>query len=110
MIKFSGMMLGLTVAVVAGFSLPAAAGPSFSCASASNDVEKTICASQELSDLDAQLVDIYNAVRKKVPAADQAALKESQVIWIGQRNGCGDNVGCLEDAYRGRIEALTPYL
>lgn len=71
---------------------------SFDCQKASTLVEKTICNSADLSQLDTQLAESYRIV-----AADQ---KTRQREWLRERNQCGADSNCLKAKYKERIVEL----
>lgn len=87
----------------------ASAAPSFDCAKASGWVEHTICAQAALGDLDRRLAELYAARRGASPAADEAALRDTQRTWARGRAACekeADGVACLERHYRQRLAEL----
>ena len=68
-----------------------------------NAVERTICATRSLWDLDYQLNIIYQSAVKSV-GTQGPRLQRSQADWVRvTRNGCNDDVGCLRDVYERRI-------
>jgi uncharacterized protein YecT (DUF1311 family) len=60
--------------------------PSFDCASVRLDVEKEICASPELSRIDADIATAYATAQRVLDAAGKAALAAGQKEFIGVRN------------------------
>lgn len=92
-------MRHLLFALFALTALPAAA-QTWCSASGLNLAERTICADPILGDLDARLTAAYRAT----PETD--ALRESQRLWLENRDLCGTDIFCIESAYRARIEAL----
>lgn len=75
----------------------------FDCAQARAGVEKTICASPELSRLDEQLSERYQAALQA-----GVAVKKQQQAWLRDvRNRCREP-DCLLNAYRQRIAELSP--
>jgi uncharacterized protein len=77
---------------------------SFDCSKAGTPIEKAICLSSELSDLDDQLASAYRVAATSVD--DRGQLKSEQRMWITQvRNKCEDT-NCLALAYSNRINAL----
>ncbi len=81
---------------------------SFDCQKARVNIEKNICSSQLLMDLDSTLSAAYNQAKL---TSDPNQLKLQQINWIEQRNQCGDTK-CIESLYRSRIDlllkAITP--
>ena len=68
-----------------------------------NAAERTICASQSLSDLDNQLSTIFASALKSV-GKQRARLQKTQADWVRvTRNGCNDDDICLTDVYQRRI-------
>ncbi len=78
-------------------------GPSFNCAKVTGGIEKVICDSHELSQLDLVLSKVY-----KTAKAIDPNIKHEQRLWIKQRNKCkGEKqLICLKKSYKARIEAL----
>jgi uncharacterized protein len=75
------------------------------CTKAANAVENTICANKSLYAVDAQMGAIYRELFKaSVPA--QAELKRTQRLWLKVRNACAEDVSCLDQHYRERLQAL----
>ncbi len=96
----------LVAMACAGASLAQAAGPSFDCARATSDVNRTICGSPELSALDRQLSEHYRALLAQ-PGADAAGLAREEAQWLRDvRNPCPD-AACIRQAYTERDAALV---
>ena len=76
----------------------AATGPSFDCARVTSQVNRTICASPELSALDRQLADHYRVLLAQ--SGDEAqALQREEVKWLHEvRDPCPD-AACIAQAY-----------
>ena len=84
----------------------AATGPSFDCARAHTDIERTICANAELGALDREEARIFGIARV-VPQADRAVLLKRQRDFLRDRNSCPDAAAeCIRDAYLGEIGDL----
>jgi uncharacterized protein YecT (DUF1311 family) len=78
--------------------------PSFNCQNASTKVEKMICDSQELSELDVQLSVSYKKILAIDP--DKELLKKYQNNWRKNiRDGCILE-SCVKSAYKNRIAEL----
>ena len=76
----------------------AADGPSFNCAHVTSQVNRTICASPELSALDRQLAEHYRMLLDQ-SGAEAPALQREQAQWLREvRNPCPD-AACIEQAY-----------
>lgn len=77
---------------------------SFDCAKADTKVELAICAKEELSDLDSQMMQSYDSALANFN--DPNSLKSKQRLWLKNiRNNCL-NSDCLTNVYRKRIEEL----
>lgn len=77
---------------------------SFDCAKAETKAELAICANDELSDLDSQMMQSYKNALENFN--DQNLLKSKQRSWLKNvRNNCS-NSDCLANVYRKRIEEL----
>lgn len=106
-------------------SLPAAAlaqGPTFNCAKAQGEVEKTICSDASLAALDRQLDTVYKAAAAKAQGKLATRLREDQRGWVKSRNDCWKANGqqtwitatwtvnsvkaCIEAQYRLRTSEL----
>ena len=91
--------------VLAPACASAATGPSFNCARAGNDVERTICADPGLAAQDRDLAEIFNNTRSQ-GGIDAKALRRAQDVWLSNiRNRCADRA-CISRAYRDRRAAL----
>lgn len=75
------------------------------CIKAANVVENTICASKELHELDAQMGMVYRGLMK-ASVQTQPELKRSQRQWLDTRNECAEDVSCLDQHYRERLQLL----
>lgn len=76
----------------------AAPGPSFDCARVTSQVNRTICASPELSALDRQLADHYRVLLAQ-SGDEAAALQREEVKWLHEvRDPCPD-AACIAQAY-----------
>jgi uncharacterized protein len=80
-------------------------GPPPWCASQGSRglAERTICTTRSLWNLDYQLNTIYQSALKSV-GKERARLQQTQVDWVRvTRNGCNEDVDCLQDVYERRI-------
>lgn len=101
------LLLPVLLALAAVPSLACAA--SFDCHRVKATVEKMICQSQAVSDLDSQLHSSYTAALAAVAPSSKRALVKEQRDWIRYvRNVCEDDA-CLRDAYKARIGVLEPH-
>ena len=105
--KAALLALALTVAA------PAAHAASFDCAKARTKVEKEVCASPELSHLDAALAAAYRAVMARTPTPGEVSLH--QRWWLRERDAGPEGVRpggpltgeALVRHYRDRLDALN---
>lgn len=90
-------------------AVAAAAVPSFDCARAGTEVERTICASEELAALDREEARLYRIARA-VPRAQRRALLQRQRAFLRERDSCTQSASplgeCVRDAYLGEIAEL----
>ena len=88
-----------------GFTGAPAIAASFPCSKAQSKIEKTICATTELSELDEHLARYYGAARSALRDA-QSCLVSDQRAWLrNTRDACPD-AGCLKQAYLDRLAVL----
>lgn len=98
--------LAVSVALCAS---AAAATPSFLCSKARTWVEKTICASEQLSELDLELATVYARLLQVTSDSAERALTAEQRRWWAARTECqkqAEPAQCLEARYAQRIAAL----
>ncbi len=83
-----------------------ALGASFNCSKAVTRVEKTICASRVLSDLDERLAGAYGAALRS--SDDPGSVKSGQRAWLKNvRDRCPAEAS-LKQAYEKRLAELGP--
>jgi uncharacterized protein YecT (DUF1311 family) len=96
------ILLFLFIGLYAGSGL--AAG--FDCSKAATQVEKMICASSELSNLDEHLSRHYEGAKYAL-SESETCIKSDQLQWLKSiRNICKDNI-CLKMAYLNRLSELN---
>lgn len=103
--KFHSLLIAMTVALMC--ALPAFATPeaSFDCARATTAIEKLVCSSDELANLDRSLA-AYYAVARSTFEEGRECVRADQMRWLRDvRNRCTD-VKCLERAYLERLAQL----
>ena len=114
-------ILGCLVAVAAG---PARAiGPGFDCAKADTPLAEAICASPDLSRLDLQFNQAYQALRHQLAPPGRSALVEQAVGFTGKvEAACGlaasgpapvvspTLLACIDGQYRGQRQAWLAHL
>ncbi len=97
------------LAAILGAALPALAaaadGPSFDCTRVTSLVNRTICASPELSARDRDLAAHFDALLAQ-PGTDGAALRREEGRWLREvRDACPD-AACIARAYAARDSEL----
>jgi uncharacterized protein len=103
-------MLAFKLAAVSLLVLVAAAGPgaqaaSFDCAKATTRVEKEICASPHLSNLDSELNALYQFLLKP-GQPDAAAIREAQRKWLRETRAGAANPAELVVVYENQAQGL----
>ncbi len=83
--------------------------PGFNCSRASHAAEVAICNSNRLAQYDLTINQIYARIHGQLNRRNRKRLARNQKRWLGQRNRCGQNVSCIEQAYRNRISTLRAY-
>lgn len=78
--------------------------PSFNCQNASTKIEKMICGSDELSELDGQLAATYKDALSFNP--DKELLKQQQNNWRKNNRDACSTESCVKSAYKKRINEL----
>lgn len=83
------------------------------CSDAGNDAERTICGTEKLQRLDAELNDEFEMRVSNITSeanggteADVKEFRSEQKAWLKKRNACGDDLGCLEQQYKARLKIL----
>jgi len=104
------------ICAVVAFLLPiAAVAQSFDCGQARDAVEKAICSSSRLRQLDSELAKSYAAALQR-DAAQADAVRQAQRNWTKLRSACmagtrpaaSSPEQCLAEAYAARLAALAP--
>ena len=88
---------------------PASNAASFVCSSHITYTERAICDNPGLSYLDSHMASLYFGLYNHLYGGARFSLRQGQIQWLGSRNGCGANVGCLATLYHGRINYLQSY-
>jgi uncharacterized protein len=83
---------------------PAAHAASFDCRKSTTQVERTICAAPDISEMDETLQEVYEPTVAREDAG--GSLKASQRSWLAQRDKCTD-AACLRQLYDKRITELA---
>lgn len=86
--------------------IPTALAASFDCTKASTQVEKLICTTPILGQLDIALSENYRNIRaSNIGDGARATLQTEQRDWMKQRNTCS-TVACIERIYRSRLDEI----
>lgn len=110
---FLTAVLCSTVSICFGY------GPSFDCKKAKTAIEKSICASEELSELDFKMWDFYRRIKgnlNSMAPGGAKVIRGDARNWLKKRNSqCGPLRGtklemCLEEIYLARNEYLEKEL
>ena len=75
-------------------------GPGWCTEGSLNAAERTICAHDDLGQMDLYMADLYAQVRH------YPGVQPDQVSWLAARNACQADYPCLYQAYAGRITEL----
>ena len=98
----------LAASAVAVLALTGSANAaSFNCYGHLSYTEKTICDNADLSEADSTMASIYFNILNSAPWGSRHAIQRQQIRWLGARDECGANVGCLRTAYHRRIQLLS---
>lgn len=108
-IKSVLLAAGLVAGITTGLSVNAHAA-SFDCTKSRLATEKTICAYRSLNDRDVKMATTFNIISHAVPMGSRDHLKDEQVVWLKQRNRCGNTVNCIANAYQNRQKQLDQML
>lgn len=90
-------------------TMSATAAPSFDCHSNLNPAERAICANPELGELDTRVSELYFEYLNN-HAGVGSGFRSQQHNWILTRDRCGDDVGCLRQAYASRRDEIQSLL
>jgi uncharacterized protein len=105
-------VLHVVMALGGSFIVPRtseAGTPSFLCSKAASWVEKTVCSSDQLSQLDMELASVHARLLRDPDETRRQELIREQSQWWASRAKCQSNASsesCLEKIYQQRIAAL----
>ncbi len=94
----------LVLILPTAFAQAPEAGPSFSCAHVTSQVNKLICGSPELSALDRQLASVFDNMRGQ--PLDQKKLRSEEDAWLAALHRECTDAACIQSKYRERIAQL----
>jgi uncharacterized protein len=105
------ILLALLLCLSVSTSQTTQAIDTIDCARDHNPAERTICDSQHLQILDAQIVEVYAELMTSrwLAPARKADLKQSQRTFLVRRDACGYNPDCLEDVMAVRASRIQNY-
>ena len=83
---------------------PGPAKPSFACGRATTTSERAICSDRTLAGWDRSVAAAYRLA--VAVAGDPQRLGNEQNAWIADRNACADDISCLTDKMRARVDQL----
>lgn len=91
---------------------PAAAIESIDCRADLGRAERTICGSERLQILDAQVTQAYADIMldSRVRASIKQAVYDSQIEFLRRRNACGSDRECLAGVMERRASRIRFYL
>lgn len=96
----------LLAALFASGLAGSAEAASFPCEKAELPDEKAVCAHLPLNDLDVEMATRFEILRGMLPMGGNAKLREDQEAWLKERRTCEADLGCLKQAYEGRLKTL----
>ena len=102
-----------TFAVLAVSSASAASIQPIDCnVDLGTSAERTICNSQSLQILDAQITEVYADVMnsRHVASAAKSRVRESQYRFLERRNACGGDRACLDEVMQRRLSRIHAYI
>lgn len=91
-------------------TLGTAQAASFPCAKAETPDEKAICATLSLNDLDVEMAVRFEILKDLLAMGNRGQLQDDQEIWLKERQTCGGDVACLQQAYQSRLKILRGVL
>lgn len=83
--------------------------PSFDCNQATSPTEHAICASQDLSQKDRAISDLYSDLRRVLAPTARDRLVAEQRAWLDRRNACGADTICIGATSDHRIRELEAW-
>ncbi len=102
---------GAVALIAVGTANPARAYDTINCQRDSSPSERTICASQPLQVLDAQVTEQYTDIMldSHIKGDVKRAVHESQVAFLKRREQCGSDTLCLEEVMSRRASRINFY-
>ena len=83
--------------------------PSFDCGRSTDETERIICESYELSAFDQSIAEAYRQVLKQArdTGDDVKRPTNEQLLWLTKRNACGSDRDCILKVLKNRLDELT---
>ena len=98
----------LGFAVVAAFTPASAADYApLDCRQANDPALSAICSNYSLGQAEARMATLYGVATSLVAMGQRGELVDTQRDWLGERDRCGDDTGCLHEVYARRIRHLN---
>ena len=66
-----------------------------------------ICSNYSLGQAEARMATLFGIATSLVAMGQRGELLDTQREWLAERDRCGDDTGCLSDAYARRIRHLN---
>lgn len=98
-----------TLGILAGALVMGGAAHAVDCRSPVGAAEVEVCRDVVVSALDGQMQQTYAAALARTDEKGRLALQQQQSDWERQRNGCGNQLGCLRAMYPQRIDELNRF-
>ena len=86
---------------------PAADYAPLDCRKADAPALFAICSHYSLGQAEARMATLFGIATSLVAMGQRGDLIETQRDWLVERDRCGDDTGCLSDAYARRIRQLN---
>ncbi len=77
------------------------------CRKANEPALYAICSNYSLGQAEARMASLYGIATSLVAMGQRGELVDTQRDWLAERDRCGDDTGCLHDAYARRIRQLN---
>ncbi|HYM42363.1 MAG TPA: surface-adhesin E family protein [Steroidobacteraceae bacterium] len=81
---------------------------SFDCSKAATRVERLICSSADVSDLDTKLASAFQELLRSAGAGENL-VRDQQRNWLRMRNGCA-TVECVKEQYAKRLSEVNEFV
>jgi uncharacterized protein len=100
----------ILLVAIGGFSFSQGAyAQSYDCSQVRQPDEIAVCRDERLSRLDERVGSLYQRLRQELGPRRAQRLDGARLNYLRRRAGCGPNVHCLEQVYRGWLDELRDY-